>query len=250
LSKADLIGSISEGRGVFDLHSIVRKWFLLIRSAWTRCNDLYLNIDTEPTRLEVQGVSNSARPVWFGPISEEARHGDNHAYTSPDYWYVRRAIGIVKAGPDDVFFDIGSGKGRVICLVARTTVEKCVGIELLKPLCEVATRNALRLRGKRAKIEIVCSDAASADLCEGTIYFMFNPFGAATLSDTLENIFTSLTRNPRQIKIVYYNAVHEPVLKGCPWLEKFHEFRTIGELRVTFWRSVQTEVANFGISNK
>ncbi|HKB89978.1 MAG TPA: hypothetical protein VKC60_05610 [Opitutaceae bacterium] len=246
LSGADQKGFISEGRDVFDLRLIIRNSFLLIRSTWTKCNDLYLNIETIHPRSETHAVSKSARPWWFGPISEEARHGDNHAYTSPDYWYVRKVIGILKPGPDDVFYDIGSGKGRIICLVARTAVQKCVGIELLKPLCELAARNALSLHGKRAKVEILCSDAASADLSEGTLYFMFNPFGPATLSDTLENIGTSLARNPRQIKIVYYNPVHESILKACPWLEKFREFRTLGGLRVTFWRSLVTEVVKLG----
>jgi hypothetical protein len=46
----------------------------------------------------------------------------------------------------------------------------------------------MKLRGRKAPIEIVCGDASTADLGEGMIYFMFNPFGADTMGDTLENI--------------------------------------------------------------
>jgi hypothetical protein len=74
---------------------------------------------------------------------------------------------------------------------------KCIGVELLAPFCEIARRNAAGLRGRKAPIQIVCGDAATAELSEGTIYFMFNPFGADTLRDTLENIRGSLSQEPR-----------------------------------------------------
>ncbi len=82
--------------------------------------------------------------------------------------------------PQDVFGDLGCGMGRIVCVAARKTVRKSIGVELLEPLCEIAHRNATLLRGRKASIQIVCGDATTVDLSEGTIYFMFNPFGART----------------------------------------------------------------------
>lgn len=76
-----------------------------------------------------------------------------------------------------------------------------------------------------------------ADLSEGTIYFMYNPFGADTLRDALDNIRESLLRTPRSIKLVYYNSVHEGILQSCEWLEKYDSFNTVTKRTVTFWRN-------------
>ena len=144
---------------------------------------------------------------------------------------------ILKPEPQDVFCDIGCGMGRILCVAARTPVKKCLGVELLEPLCQIAQQNGTRLRGRKASIQIVCRDAATADLSEGTIYFLFNPFGPETLRDTLENIRGSLSRNPRAIRIAYYNSQHASVLEALGWLVKAHEFDTFGGHRVTFWEN-------------
>ena len=182
----------------------------------------------------------SSRPIaqwWRGDFNPDARHGDNFAYASPDYWYVRKLVRVLQPTSEDVVYDLGCGKGRILCIVARRPVQKCVGIELLEPLCEVARMNARRLRGRRARVDIVRGDCATADLSDGTIYCMFNPFGRRTMEDTLANIRTSLARNPRSISIVYYNAVYEDLLERCGWLERYHQFSTRSGLRVTFWRN-------------
>jgi hypothetical protein len=127
--------------------------------------------------------------------------------------------------------------GRFICLMARKKVRKCVGVELSPGLCKVAQENARWLRGRKALIEIVCADAASADLSSGTMYYMYNPFGRATMKDVLRSICVSLSRNPRNITIAYYNSILTDVFKESGWLEKFHEFRVQSGMPVTFWRN-------------
>jgi hypothetical protein len=63
-------------------------------------------------------------------------------------------------------------------------------------------------------------DAVTADLSEGTVYFLFNPFGAATLAGVLENIKESLVINPRKIRILYINSAHVDLFLAQDWLEK------------------------------
>jgi len=172
-----------------------------------------------------------------GESSKSARHSDNFVYGTIGYLNVRRVLRVVKPGPEDVFYDIGCGMGRILCAAARRPLRQCVGVELLEPLCHIARQNAASLRGRKAPIQIVCGDATSVDLSDGTIYFMFNPFGPETLRDTLENIRGSLSRKPRGIRIVYYNSQYQSVFEALEWLMKVQEFDSFGGHRVTFWEN-------------
>ncbi len=206
-----------------------------LKSVWTTCNEAALNIHTESQDQELAPSPDSSRQWWFGPRSERAVHGDNYKYATPDYWYLRKVIKVLKLRPEDVVYDIGAGKGRFLCMAARQQVRKCVGVELSDSLCAIARENASQLRGRRAPIEIVCEDACTASLSDGTVYFLFNPFGPDTMRVTLASIERSLSENPRDVVIVYYNPTHASVFEACAWLNKIHEFRTRGQLRVSFW---------------
>ena len=194
-----------------------------------------LGIRTEPESAASSGP-NAVREGGE-EVSKNARHSDNFEYGTIGYSNIEKVLRVVKPGPQDVFCDIGCGMGRILCVAARKPVKKCIGVELLAPLCEVARRNAASLRGRTAPVQIVCGDATTADLSEGTIYFMFNPFGAETLRDTLDNIRGSLSQKPRAIKIAYYNSQHAWVLEALGWVVKVKEFETFGGHRVTFWEN-------------
>jgi precorrin-6B methylase 2 len=142
---------------------------------------------------------------------------------------------ILRPGPDDVFYDIGSGMGRVLCVAARWRIKRVVGIELDPPRCDIARRNADRMRGRITPIDIRCEDASTADLSDGTIYFLYNPFGPDTMRDVLGHIHRSLAERPRPVRIVYHNSVHEQLMRSCEWLELTNVFKTLRGQRVTFW---------------
>jgi hypothetical protein len=75
---------------------------------------------------------------------------------------------------------------------------------------------------------------------------MFNPLGAETLRDTLENIRNSLSKKPRPIRVVYYNSVHESVLATLDWLERVGHIDSFGGQRITFWRIRHSDVGTAG----
>lgn len=217
---------------------LIRMVYVSAKRVWTKLNDLALNIDTEPD-VPLRKLLEAGRPYLRGEFSEKAKYQDNVWYESPDYWCIRKVAGIIKPrrGGREVFYDLGSGKGRILCVMARQPFAKVVGVELFEDLCAAARQNALRLRGHKAPIEIVCADAARADLSQGTVFFMFNPFGADTLREVLANLERSLREHPRRIVIVYYHDVHAHLLQSCPWLENFHAFQTATRRRVSFWRN-------------
>lgn len=207
-----------------------------LKPAWTALNEVLLHIHTVPGAFG-RRAQYAGKDWWRGPSTELARHDDNFQYATIDYWNIRKMIRVLNPGPNDVVYDIGAGMGRVICMLARRRLRKCVGIELLEPLCRVAQQNAASLRGRKTPIDIICADATTADLADGTIYFFFNPFGAETMRDTMENIKNSLAHNPRSIRIIYYNPVHEDVLEGLDWLERERQYASFGGKQVTFWVS-------------
>ena len=158
---------------------------------------------------------------------EGAANADSEVYQSRPYSRIWQFLRPLRFGPTDVFFDIGCGAGRVLCLVARKRISRCVGIELSRTLCDQAFKNAASLRGRRTPVEIVCVDAAFADYDHGTVYFLFNPFGPSTLEEVMKRIYQSIVRNPRNIRIVYLNPIAAHILESCRWLRLVR--------RQTFW---------------
>jgi SAM-dependent methyltransferase len=210
-----------------------------VRRVWAKLNDLELGI-----RTRVAGPAQRWRAD--GRRSEKAAeyptalYADAVAYETPDYWYVRKIARTLadEGASNEVFFDLGSGKGRILCVMARWPYKKVMGIEMSADLCEAARANAHRMRRKRAPIEVLCADAATADLSTGTVFFLFNPFGRDTLRSVILNIERSLRNTPRQVRLVFYNPKHEDVLEACGWLTKYREFVTgVAGLRVEFWHN-------------
>lgn len=159
----------------------------------------------------------------YGSVAAEeyrSKFDDPVEYDVVDYLLVRKFIKPLTLTSDDVVFDIGCGTGRVVCLFARRTIKKCVGLELSTELVRAARTNAKRLKGRKAPIEIIVADAAKADYSEGTVFYLFNPFGKATLAAMVERIRQSLDAHPRRIQIVYVTPNYEMVLRDCQWLKR------------------------------
>lgn len=186
--------------------------------------------------LQARRARSRALDRWLGIDSItlppfERRPGtfpDSVHYEPPDYILLWHALRRVHLAPSDVFFEIGCGLGRVVCDVARRRVARVVGIELCAELARVAELNASTVHRRRAAVEIRTCDAAEAEYDGGSVFFMFNPFGAATMSAVMDRIWESLERSPRQIQIVYMNPLHSEVLHKQQWLVCRDNFRLPG----------------------
>lgn len=189
---------------------------------WAKLNDIYLGIET--------GYESGASFA-----SSDAKHQDGAVYQAVDYLNIRRILRSLRPARNDVFYDIGCGKGRVLCCSARWPMKMVVGVDLSPALCSEALRNTEHMRWRRTPVQVRCDDAAVADISDGTIYFMFNPFGAATLKDFLNNIHSSLIGNPRRVVIVYCNPVHASEVDSCDWLSRSGGLRTLSGGKIFFW---------------
>ena len=198
------------------------------KKQWEFLNDWFLNIDTRslPHEENLKGEGQGLR------------HSDANGYQTVDYLNLRKIRRLLQLGLSDTVYDLGCGKGRVLCVLAQAPVNRCVGVEIFPDLCDVARRNASRLRGRRSTIDVRCGDVASADLSDGTVYFMFNPFGADTMRTVLDNIERSLLDKPRSVRIIYLNPRVESLIASYAWLKKVADYRTLGGMSVVFYQNV------------
>lgn len=166
---------------------------------------------------------------------------DANAYATFAYRSIFRIINALDPTPDDVFLDIGCGKGRVVCCAALQPAKRIIGIDIDKQLCDEARANSQRLRGRRAPIEIVNQGAQQFDYRDCTAFFLFNSFGAATVSAMLRAVEQSLQSNPRSIRFVYVNPFHRNIFEESAFLEEYANWRRRPwsglKFDVSFWRS-------------
>jgi SAM-dependent methyltransferase len=112
---------------------------------------------------------------------------------------------------DDVLVDVGCGKGRVInWWLSRRLPNQIVGLEL-DP--DVAARTRDRLRGYR-NVTIVSGDGIENLPCDGSLFFLFNPFRKSVVNRLRKQILQLPHRN--KIRIFYYNCVHADVFENDP----------------------------------
>jgi len=108
---------------------------------------------------------------------------------------------------DNVFVDLGSGKGRALMLASKYGFRKVIGIEFSGALCEAARENLRRFLQKspsRSEIEVIESDVTKYQFRDDeTVFFLLDPFNAPVFVEVLKNIRASVQRNPRKIWLIY-----------------------------------------------
>ena len=189
----------------------------LARSIESAAGDFLMNVHT-------------GKPVRFR--EQRGLNGDAFDFETNAHTTLVKVMRTVRLLPSDTVFVIGCGRGRAVCHFARRRVRKVIGIELDPSLCEDARSNALSLRGRHAPIEIRHADAAAEDVGEGTVFFLFNPFGEQTLRAFLRNLESSHARSPERLVIVYANPRYVHVFKEFEWLAVSHSYRGFGGLHV------------------
>ncbi len=156
----------------------------------------------------------------------EQTHADAAPYEPLGYAALRIILREVTVRDDDVFFDIGCGKGRVLCLFARRKLKKCVGIEYIPSLAAATLANSRRARGLQTPIEVRLEDAALTDYSEATIVLFYNPFGAERMRRCLTQIRESVSTHPRPMRIIYANPIAEQAFHACAdWLRPVKSFQ-------------------------
>lgn len=91
---------------------------------------------------------------------------------------VCRAIVETPITRDDVFIDLGAGRGRVVALVRALTGARTRGVELQRELIASCARG----------VELEHGDARHASLDDGTVFFLYTPFTGSVLDEVLARL--------------------------------------------------------------
>ena len=114
---------------------------------------------------------------------------------------------------EDTFFDLGSGLGQVAILVNLLTGVTVKGVEFEPAFCDYARDCAAELN--LSNVTFINADARKADYFQGTVFFMYTPFGGEILQEVL-----ALLRKQsllRKIKIITYGPC-TAVVAAQNWL--------------------------------
>lgn len=129
---------------------------------------------------------------------------------------------------DSVLVDLGCGKGRVLLAASELGLEKVIGVEFARELCEIAVKNCANFKTKNklnTEYKIVCDDASNYSInSDENIFFMFNPFDEVILAKVINNISTSIQTNFRRVFVIYYNPVHANTIEQKKEFSKLLEF--------------------------
>ncbi len=154
----------------------------------------------------------------------------------PSNWLILKRIHqTIHFSPTDVFADFGSGKGKMVFLAARYPFKRVIGIEISKPLHDIAQKNIRNTQKSFAceNIHLVNMDVLDYEIPEDlTIAYFFNPFVNDIFIRVIDNIHQSFLQTPRSIWIVYKNPKMRHHLDTCDWLD----FRGIHH-NIAFYRT-------------
>ena len=140
----------------------------------------------------------------------------DRVYYIPANWFtLRRVLRRRDVGAEDVFIDLGSGKGRMVLEAARYPFRRVIGVELAHPLHEIATQNVQTARMRRSctDVELVCADVTDYVIPDDvTVVFLNNPFRGDVFAQVAGQLIDSYDRQPRRILVIYNNPVEDDTL--------------------------------------
>ncbi len=121
--------------------------------------------------------------------------------------------------------DLGSGKGRALCVAAHGGVRKLSGIDISKEFCDISKKNLEHTATffPNLQYKIYNNDAFYFKIppdVDGI--FLFNPFDEVIMSAVLENIEESLDLHPRKMTIIYANPMQKHLFKEYDYKEIYH----------------------------
>jgi hypothetical protein len=114
---------------------------------------------------------------------------------------------------DDVFYDLGSGLGRVVIMVALLTGARARGIELQPSFCAYATRAAAAVTAH--PLDFSACDARDAAFGDGTLFFLYTPFRGALLREVMGKLRAIAADKP--IRVATFGPC-TPEVAEQPWL--------------------------------
>ena len=156
-------------------------------------------------------------------LNENIYSNGRHTMVHTDYHVLRDIFARVPLTPDDVLVDVGCGEGRVINFwLSRRLKNPIIGIETVEAVAEEARK---RYR-KYPNVSIVTGDALSNLPRNGTLFYLYNPFG-----DEVVAAFEKAIR-PLGARIVFHQNNYMEPFQSDDWrIEPLNSKATVYEFK-------------------
>jgi hypothetical protein len=146
--------------------------------------------DHEP-RIPLPGLGFDYRDELLSGVLQLSEPSEPNSQPSPEMVpyqptpvrHILHLIAAAMVAEDDVFVDLGSGLGHVPLLVSMITGVQSLGIEMQAAYVVSAGKCAQSLQLSR--VQFIAQDARDADLCRGTVFYLYSPFKGSILADVL-----------------------------------------------------------------
>jgi len=199
-SGTDDTGAVDEDPG--RPKTVLQKLFTRDLDLWLRRVNHYLVGPLFAGRWGKQTQVEPGDPPVHGESEESLGY-------EPSSWLILRlAFWGRRPGMDDVFIDIGSGKGRVVLQAARFRFRRVIGLERSERLTEIARanldRNSRRLTCQH--VELLTADIRDFEMPDDvSVVFCFNSVKGALFQVLLDRISSLADRRGRTILFIYYH---------------------------------------------
>jgi len=178
----------------------------------------------------------------FGKVLMEEHDAERGFYKPLPWGALARILSTDDVGPDDVFIDLGAGKGRAVFLAAGYPFKRVIGVELAAELSAVARANIEQVRDRLAcqQVEIVTADVLAYEIPDDvTVVFFYNPFQGEVFASAIRRLLESVDRRPRRVRVIY---VYPTQLE---YLQSTGRFRLVR--RVRGWRPTREWARSYEI---
>jgi SAM-dependent methyltransferase len=139
-------------------------------------------------------------------------HPERVGYEAGNWLDLPRALRGSEITREDVFLDLGCGKGRALLMASLYPFRRVTGVELSAELAAAAVRNlkSFRPRTRCRRVEVVVADASNYRVADDvSVAYLYNPFRDETFDRAIANLIASIDRNPRRVRLIYKNALYE-----------------------------------------
>lgn len=151
-------------------------------------------------------------------------------YQGANYWVLeillKESIGL---SSNNIFIDIGCGKGRVCFVAEKVGYKKVIGIDLDAELIQNAIDNGHKIN---SRVEFINCNALDYNFNNReAVYFLFNPFSESILKQVLIKIKEN---SHSKTLIIYMNPTQEKVFTSLN-IKPFKQVRTKRYLEANYY---------------
>ena len=146
-------------------------------------------------------------------------------YMPVSYYLLSKAFRHLPLTTRNNFVDIGSGKGRALCVAANKGFKKVTGVEFSGKMCDAARINLVHTKKRLPLLQYTVHNVDAVDFVipdDTDCIFFFNPFDDIIMAQVVDNIKISLEKIPRDMAVIYANPLYNDLLFTIGFSEKYY----------------------------